>query len=170
MSTIAPGKKMLMVVSIIGIIIYGFTVLITFFGVAVAVIVPGMWEEIMAIPGGQLLVISDTLPLLLGVYYLYAYIMTIINATKLEKARFLRILGIISVILVICSAIFNLIISFIVIPDIISIYSLESFENVVNAGIIVGFIFGLAIRLVLPIFQIIGANKNIKAHEELEIL
>jgi len=188
MNTTAPGKQMLMVVGIIGVIfsslgLVGGLVGLAFFPMLGAL---GFTSEI---PGWSMVIISTVIALLFTVFFLYAYIMAIANAAKLEKAIFLKKLGIISVVVVVISTIIDFIVTLVTTPAIMEYsmnmverelatagltayemafftQSMEMVNSFASAGVTVGFIFGLLVGLVLPVLYIVGASKNVKAFEE----
>ena len=136
MEKTAPGKGILKVIGILGIIFGGINSIVVLIGLMTA----EFWDTVMPATGGFPWQVYYLFAFVVVGYGIYASIMAIMHCATLEKASFLKTLGIISVVLV-------------VIMGIVDISAIG-----MSAAVM------LPINLVLPILYIHGASKNVKAY------
>ena len=137
MEKTAPGRGMLKVVGILGIVFGGINSIMVLFGLLTA----EFWDAVMPATGGIPWEVYYLFAFVVVGYGIFASIMAIVHCATLEKASFLKTLGVISVILVVIFGIVDV--------------------SVIGAAAAVM----LPINLVLPILYIVGASRNVKAFE-----
>jgi len=145
--SVSPGKNLLKVTSIIGLVFCGITFFSTLVGglgmyskMGESIIVPQLGEASHYLPPPQYWLFF----LALCCYKGYMYVMGIRHCTELEKAGLLKMLGVISIVLTFIDAI-------------VQAYIAPTPMRLLNA-----FAF-LPIYLILPVIYTMGATKNQKA-------
>jgi len=138
MEKTAPGKKFLKIVGTLGAIFGGINSIVVFIGLLTV----ESWNETWPIVGWMSWEIYFLVAFVIVYYSIFVSIMALVHCANLEKARFLRMLGLISIILLIAMAFID-------------------FQIVGISAIAL-----IPINLTLPILYIIGASKNITAFEK----
>jgi len=138
MEKTAPGKKFLKVVGTLGVIFGGINSIVVLIGLLTV----ESWNETFPITGWMSWEIYYLVAFVIVYYGIFASIMALVYCATPKKARFLRMLGLISVILVITMVFVD--------------YQIAGLPAIAL----------VPINLTLPILYIVGASKNITAFEK----
>ena len=139
------GKVMLQVVGIITIVFGAIGVLSS----VIFLVSADYWDVTLPIPGGMSWSVYYAISIFSSIYFLFTGIAAVVNYERPERADFLKILGIISIVRVV---LFN-------------IWAVQS-----GAMAAIGFgglsLIGLPFELVMPILLVVGANQNLESFRQ----